>query len=217
MTEPNTEPVTQDGTLVVRVTMNPRLRRVAFASTALHLLWCAVVIVPACLVLLTRPEPAFALISVIVIVWCSWVIWSIVPSARKKYRVLSMGMVTLQLDDLGVRVRDVPLDIDGTGLAWTDCAAVVVSKAPKGPEWPVQPDRYVQFVPLSDDRAAIAPRRHPTRDVRVKLLGLSEIAAALTWLELPGSDPTADDVIAWITAHQPDKRIVGAGHSVTDE
>jgi hypothetical protein len=217
MTEPNTEPMTEDGTLVVRVTMNPRLRRVAFASTAIHLLWCAVVIVPAVLVLFTRPEPTFAVISVIVIAWCGWVIWSIVPSARKKYRALSIGVVTLQLDDLGVRVRDVPLDIDGTGLAWADCAAVVVSKAPKGPEWPVQPVRYVQFVPVSEDRAAIALRRHRTRDVRVKLLGLTEIAAALTWLELPGSDPTADDVIAWITAHQPDKRIVGAGHSVTEE
>lgn len=215
MSGPNTEPVTEDGTLVVRVTMNPRLRRVAFASTAIQLLWCAVVIVPAVLVLFTRPEPAFAVISVIVIVWCGWVIWSIVPSARKKYRALSMGMVTLQLDDLGVRVRDVPMHLDGAALAWTDCAAAVVSKAPKGPEWPVQPVRYVQFVPLSEDR--VETKALKRGDARTKLLGLSEIAAALTWLELPGSDPTADDVIAWITAHQPTKRIVGAGHSVTDE
>lgn len=206
----------EDGTLVVRVTMNPRLRRVAFASTALQLLWCAVVIVPAFLLLFTGPEPAFAIISVIAIAWCGWVIRSIVPSARKKYRALSMGMVTLRLDDLGVQVRDVPMQVDPAGLTWTDCAAVVVSKAPRGPEWPVQPARYVQFVPVSEDRA-MPPRRHRARDVRVRLLGLTDTAATLTWLELPGSDPTADDVIAWIAARQPRKRIVGAGHSVTDE
>jgi hypothetical protein len=205
----------EDGTLVVRVTMNPRLRRVAFASTAVYVLWCAVVIVPALLLLFARPEPAVAFISVILIAWCSWVIWSIVPSARKKYRVLSMGIATLQLDDLGVQVRDVPMQLDAAALAWTDCAAVVVSKAPKGPEWPVQPGRYVQFVALSEDR--VESKSIGRGDVRTKLLGLTPTAASLTWLELPGLRPDADDVIAWITAHQPSKRVVGAGHSVTDE
>lgn len=212
-----TETPAEDGTLVVRVTMNPRLRRVAFASTALHLLWCAAVVVPAFLVLLTRPEPALALMSVIAITWCGWVVWRIVPPARKRYRVLSAGIATLQLDDLGVRVRDVPLDIDGTALAWADCAAVVVSRVPKGPEWPVQPVRYVQFVPVSDDRASFVARRRRATDVRMRLLGLTETAASLTWLELPGSRPDADDVLAWIAARRPRTRIVGAGHSVTDE
>ncbi|MEO5662159.1 MAG: hypothetical protein ABIR39_02655 [Nocardioides sp.] len=205
----------EDGTLVVRVTMNPKLRRVAFASTALQLLWCAVVIVPAFLLLFTRPDPALVVISLILIVWCAWVIRSIVPSARKKYRALSMGMVTLRLDDLGVQVRDVPMQVDPAGLTWTDCAAVVVSKAPKGPEWPVQPDRYVQFVPVSEDRVELKGIRR--NDVRTKLLGLSPTASSLTWLELPGSQPDADDVVAWITSRQPTKRVVGAGHSVTDE
>ncbi len=209
------DPMSDDGTLVVRVTMNPRLRRAAFAATVVHLAWCAVVIVPSALLLVTGPEPALALISVIVIAWGSWVIWSIVPPARKKYRVLSMGVPTLQLDDLGVRVRDVPMHLDGASLAWTDCAAVVVSKAPKGPEWPVQPARYVQFVPVSEDR--VETHGAGRGDVRMKLLGVTETAAALTWLELPGVRPDADEVVAWIKARRPQTKLVGAGHSVTDE
>ena len=37
-------------------------------------------------------------------------------------------------------------------------AAVVVSAPPKGREWAVQPTRYVQFLPVSDDRVS-APGR----------------------------------------------------------
>ena len=207
--------MSDDGTLVVRVTMNPRLRRVAFTSPLIHLLWSALVIVPALLLLVTGPAREVAVICVIAIVWCVWASWRILPHVRSMHRALSMGVPTLQLDELGVRVRDVPMHLDGATLAWADCAAVVVSKAPKGPEWPVQPVRYVQFVAVSEDRVGATRTRRA--DVRVKLLGLSATEASLTWLELPGVLPDADDVLAWVSAHQPTKRVVGAGHSVTDE
>jgi hypothetical protein len=205
------------GTLVVRVTMNRRLRRAALTDDVVLLAWCAVVIVPAALLLLSRPGPGLLATAVILIAWCCWVISSTVPEARKKVRVLSMGFPTLQLDDLGVRVRDVPMDIDGASLAWTDCAAVVVSATPRGPEWPVQPARYVQFVPVSEDRVGTQRGSGKRRDVRTAMLGLSRAAARLAWLELPGSDPDTDDVIAWLRTHRPDLRLVGAAHSVNDE
>lgn len=210
-------PVSQeDGTLVVRVTMNPKLRRVAFAGTLLHLLWCAALIVFAFMLVGSGSgELALFAIAAILVALSCWNLWRTIPVIRRKYRSLSMGMVTLRLDDLGVQVRDVPMQVDPAGLTWTDCAAVVVSRAPKGPEWPVQPDRYVQFVPVSEDRVELKGIRR--NDVRTKLLGLSPTASSLTWLELPGSQPDADDVVAWITSRQPTKRVVGDGHSVTDE
>lgn len=130
-------------TLVVRVTLNPRLRRAGFGTIVLHLVWCVALIVWAVLLVLSDPgSTALLAIAAILVGWSGWGLRRIVPHARTRHRKLSMGLPTLQLDELGVRVRDVMMHLDGASLAWADCAAVVVSAAPKRTEWPVQPVRY---------------------------------------------------------------------------
>ncbi|HXH78165.1 hypothetical protein [Nocardioides sp.] len=204
-------------TLVVRVTMNNRLRRAAFGSIALHLVWCVALIVWAVLLVLSDPgSPALLVIGAILVGWSGWGLWRLVPHARTRHQMLSLGLPTLQLDEVGVRVRDVTMNLDGASLPWADCAAVVVSAAPRRTEWPVQPVRYVQFLPVAEDR--VETHREVWRsDVRAEILEVPAAEGLLTWLELPGSSPDAHDVAAWLRAHQPQLRLVGAGHSVSDE
>ena len=217
MTEDASGSVDAPGTLAVRVTMNPRLWRAAFGTTALLLAWSVLVIGWAVVLVVSAPDsvPMLA-VAALLVGWSGWGLWRTVPHARRRHRVLSMGVPTLQLDDLGVRVRDVPLQLDPAALGWADCAAVVVSAAPKRTEWPVQPVRYVQFVPMSPDRIQTSAGRR-TGDVRAAVLGVSDTQALVTWLELPGSEPGAQAVVEWLRTHQPGLKVVGAGHSVSDE
>lgn len=204
------------GTLVVRVTPNPALVRAAFAREAAYALWALASIGGSAAFVLSRPGHAAVLaIAAIVVLWSTYVLVRTVQPARVKWRVLSMGVPTLVLDDLGITVRDVPLNPEPAQLSWTDCAAVVVSPARRDHALPIQPRRYVQFVPVSDDRVAgRVPTRDPRRDV---VPGVSERGALLVWLELPGLRPDADEVAAWIRRRQPGLRQVGVAQSVNEE
>lgn len=204
--------------LIVRVTMNPRLWRTAFDQSTLYLVWCAAAMFVVAGLALSQPDSVRILAAcALIVVWCGWTGWRTFRSAHRLHRILSAGVPALRLDGLGLHVRDVPRHLDGAALAWSDCAAVVISAPPKGREWTVRPSRYVQFLPVSDDRVITPGRLIGSGDARVELLGLSAAAASVTWLELPGVRPDADDVVAWLRLHRPSTRVVGAGHSVTEE
>lgn len=204
--------------MIVRVTMNPRLWRTAFDQSTLYLVWCVAATFAFAGLAFSQPDSARVLAAcALIVAWCGWTGWRTFRSARRLHRVLSAGVPALRLDALGLHVRDVPRHLDGAALAWSDCAAVVISVSPKGREWAVRPHRYVQFLPVSDDRVIAPGRRISSRDARVELLGLSAAAASVTWLELPGVRPDADDVVAWLRLHRPSTKVVGAGYSVTEE
>lgn len=208
----------ETGAFVVRLTMNARLRRAAFGLSTVYLVWCLAAIFGAVLLATSQSHSVRILgACALIVAWCGWTGWTTIRDVRRRHRVLSLGVPTLELDGLGLRVRDVPMHLDGAALAWADCAAVVLSASPRGRDWPVQPQRYIQFVPVSEDRVSSSGRPPRADDGRVVLLGLSKVAASLTWLELPGVRPDADDVVAWLRVHRPTMRLIGARHSVTDE
>lgn len=205
-----------EGTLVVRVTLTPAICRSLFARDVIWAIWAVASIVVVVANLQWVEEwPWWWLAALLIVGYSSWGLWRTARSAHTKFRVFSMGVPSLVLDELGVTVRDVPLQPDGARLSWSDCAAVVVSKAPRDSRWIIQPRRYLHFVPLSEDRVEGTVRRRTPR--HAILPGIPETSALLVWLELPGLVPGADDVVDWIRAHQPDAKLIGRDYSVTDE
>jgi hypothetical protein len=142
--------------------------------------------------------------------WCVFQGRNAIRVLLRKHRILTSGIPTLKLGDLDVRIRHLFGNLDGAALAWADCAAVVVSKAPKDPSAWVDASRYVRFVPLAPDRVEGQPRQS---DSRAGLLDLTPHEALTVWLELVGQSPGADEVVAWLRTHRPTLRIVGAGQS----
>lgn len=161
----------------------------------------------AVLALRNRDQPSVVAVGLLVLAWCLYSGWRQARATRSKVRVLSSGIVTLRLDDLGARVRTPYGNLDGAFLAWADCAAVVVSRAPRGVGGPVPVARYIQLVPLRPDAVEGEPR---STDQRAAMLDLSPTDARTAWLELPGSRPTALDVAAWLRTRRPGLRLVGA-------
>ena len=166
------------------------------------LVWAAATLIGSAVCFLAVDRAAGRVAMVLSTIWCVYVARSWGRSALRKVRVAHSGVPTLVLDDLGIRVRNVLGHLDGAWLAWVDCAAVVVSRAPAGP-LPVA--RYVQFVPVHSDRVEGEPQRS---DVRPAQLLLSPTESLLAWMELRGQEPGADEVSAWIRRHRPGVRLV---------
>jgi hypothetical protein len=187
----------------------PRLVR-ALARELVWLAWALAASISSILGLLLLDGVPVRVGLVLGLAWCVFQGRNATRVLSRKYRILTSGIPTLKLGDLEVRVRNLFGHLDGAALAWTDCAAVVVSKAPKDPSSWVDASRYVRFVPVAPDRVEGQPRRS---DSRAGLLDLSPQESLTVWLELVGQRPGADEVVAWLRAHRPALRIVGAGHS----
>jgi hypothetical protein len=190
---------------VAELLIRPRPSVRLLARELVLLGWCAVSMVGAVVVLVVYDAPAARLAMVLGVLWSGYAALTWGRALRRKLRILRVGAPSLHLDELGVRVR-YPFSLhDASGLAWTDCAAVVLSDVPVRA---AGIRRYVQFVAVADDR--IEGRPHP-RDPRPDQLGLTPAAARLAWLELAGQQPDADDVVAWLRTHRPGLRLVGTG------
>ena len=123
-------------------------------------------------------------------------------------RPLSSHPVVLRLDRAGVAVRNsLTAGDDGWArLAWSDCAAVVVS-----PVRPLEGQRdatYVQFV-AHDERAIEGSEDWDAVGGRALLCGLSRSAARLVWMELPGGRSAIPAILDRARAEVPGLRVVG--------
>jgi hypothetical protein len=141
------------------------------------------------------------------IAWCVFQGRQALRRILLKHRILTSGIPTLRLSDLGVQVRNLFGHLDGAALAWVDCAAVVVSRVPKDPTAWVPATRYVRFVPVAPDRVEGTARKP---DSRPGLLDLTPQESLTVWLELAGQRPGADEVVAWLRVHRAGLRLVGA-------
>jgi hypothetical protein len=199
--------------LEIRARLDRRQWWRVFHREILALLWAAGSAVGAVVVLVVIDALAARIAMILGIAWCGYVGWTWGRGLRRKKRVLDSGIPTLRLSDLGIQVRNLFGNLDGAALAWVDCAAVVVSRAPGGTH-PVPVHRYVQFLPVAEDRVEGQPR---SGDSRIALLGLTASQARTVWLDLLGQVDTADHVVAWLRTHRPGLRLVGAGDAPADQ
>lgn len=203
--------------LELALELRPSMIRL-FARDLLFVLWCAAAVVFSVVVAVQFADRLDVVaVCALGLGWSLWQGWRWVRLLRRKIRVLGSGVVTLRLDDLGVRVRSLFGNLDGADLAWTDCAAVVVSRAPASVDAPARVTRYVQFVAVDEDRIEGHTR---ASDLRPALLGIAPRQALMVWLELAGQLPGADEVVAWVRARRPGLRLVdsaGTAQSVREE
>ena len=180
----------------------------ALRQELLWLGWALASVVAAVVVIVVFDNTPARLGMVLGIAWCVYQGRNAVRVLRTKHQILTSGIPTLRLSDLGVQVRNLFGHLDGAALAWSDCAAVVVSRVPSDPTSWVPATRYVRFVPLAPDRVAGTPRKS---DSRPALLDLTPQESLTAWLELTDQRPGADEVVAWLRLHRPALRLVGVG------
>ena len=137
--------------------------------------------------------------------WCLYAGASWVRRGLRRLRLFRSGIPTLVLDDLGARVRHPFGNLDGAYLAWTECAAVVVSRPPSAGRVPDSFRAYVEFVPLAPDRVEGKASR---ADQRTGILDRSPEEVRMVWLELTGVGRTAAEASEWIRARRPGLTIV---------
>jgi hypothetical protein len=190
---------------VSQLTIRPRPSARLLSQELTMLAWATVSTVGSIVVLVVYGHTGARVAMALILLYSVWAAWTWGRTLRRKLHVLRTGAPSLQLDELGVRVR-YPLTLaDPSYLSWVDCAAAVLSKVPsRAPGF----RRYVQFIPVADDRVE-GPRVR--RDPRPVQLDLGPAAARMAWLELDGQEPDADDVVAWLRTHRPGLRLVGAG------
>lgn len=196
--------------LELALELRPAMIRLS-ARDLLFVLWCAAAVAFSVVVAVQFADRLDVVgVCALVLGWSLWQGWKWMGLLRRKIRVLGRGVVTLRLDDLGVRVRSLFGNVDGAALAWTDCAAVVVSRAPASFDAPARVTRYVQFVPVDEDRIE---GRTTAGDLRPALLGIAPRQALMVWLELAGQQPGADEVVAWVRARRPGLRLVDSANA----
>jgi len=188
----------------------------ALTAELLMVIWALATLVAGVVLVVVGLDSTVSLVAggVLMLGYGLWAGRGWVRRLRAKYRVLTSGFPTLRLTDLGIQVRNVFGHLDGAALAWTDCAAVVVSRAPAGSTAPAPVTRYVHFVPVDEARVSGRPL---AADLRPRLLGLTETQSLTVWLEIAGQRPGADDVVAWVRDRRPGLRLVGAPQSASDE
>ncbi len=149
--------------------------------------------------------PEVLLLAVIYTAWCLYVASSTVRRWRGRRRILASGVPTLRLDHLGVRVRHPFGNLDGAYLAWTDCAAAVVSRPPTAGRTQEAYRAYVEFLPVAPDRIEGHPRPGDQRRV---LLERSAEEVRMVWMELTGVGRSATEVAQWLRTHRPSLTVV---------
>lgn len=152
-----------------------------------------------------RARPEVLPLAVINTAWCLYVAGSALTRWRGRRRTLASGFPTLHLDDLGARVRHPFGNLDGAFLAWSDCAAAVVSRTPTAGRTQESYRAYVEFVPVAPDRVEGEPR---SSDQRRLLLDRPPHEVRLVWMELTGVGRTATEVAAWLRSHRPTLTVV---------
>ena len=190
---------------MAELTIRPRVSARLLSREIVMLGWAAVSLVGAIVIIVVYDDTLARVGLAAVVVYTAWALWSWGRALRRKVRVLRTGAPSLHLDDLGVRVR-YPLTLaDPSYLAWTDCAAAVLSQVPvRSPGF----RRSVQFVAIHDDRIEGPELRN---DPRSSVLSIEPEAARMVWLEIDGQLPGGDDVMGWLRDHRPGLRLVGTG------
>ncbi|RYB91754.1 hypothetical protein EUA93_16555 [Nocardioides oleivorans] len=176
-----------------------------FVKEVVFLAMIAVSVVGIWVFCLVQSDGQVLLVALVYSAASVWAGRSWLTSMRTRRTVLSSGIPTLQLDDLGARVRHPYGNLDGAFLAWTDCAAVVVSRLPTAGRTPDTHRAYVELVPVSPDRVQGASRE---KDQRTTLLDRSATEVRTVWIEYAGVGRTAREVADWLRAHRPGLTVV---------
>lgn len=177
-----------------------------FVQEAVAVAWSAGTVVASWIVW-ARWERAVELLVIALLLnaWCLYAGASWVRRGLRRLRLFRSGIPTLVLDDLGARVRHPFGNLDGAYLAWTECAAVVVSRPPTAGRVPDSFRAYVELVPLAPDRVEGTPSR---ADQRTGILDRSPADVRMVWLELTGVGRTAAEAAEWIRARRPGLTVV---------